>query len=123
MMQRFPLTAFLVVLLSVALTACAGTRAAYDAADTIDETAYVVSEHYAAVLTQANNLADAGAPSSFVEEAQDIEREATPKVLALREASEAYTAVRSADNEQALAEALAEAVPLVSQFVTLLREY
>jgi hypothetical protein len=110
------------VSLFAVLSACAGTRAAYQAAETLDETAYVVAEHYAALLTEANDLADAGAPRAFVDRAQAIERDATPAVAALRRASAAYTAVASAENEEALQAALGEAVPLVSELLTLIRE-
>lgn len=112
----------LVVAAACVLAACAGTRAAYDAADTLDETAKVVSEHYYALLREANDLADQGAPASFVQRAQELEAVAAPKILALRDAAQAYEAVRSAENEGELAAALGEAVPLVSQFVDLIRE-
>lgn len=112
----------LAALALVGLAGCAGTQAAYQAADTLPETAKVVSEHYYALLREANDLADAGAPDSFVARAQEIEREATPIVLSLREASEAYVAISTADNAEALQDALNEAVPLVSRFVDLIRE-
>jgi hypothetical protein len=41
-------------------TGCAGTKAAYNAADTLEERAYVVTEHYAAVVHQAADLKDKG---------------------------------------------------------------
>jgi hypothetical protein len=47
----------------LALPGCVGTKAAYAAAGSPDETAYVVAEHYAAVVGQAAALAkDPGLP-------------------------------------------------------------
>lgn len=128
----FPSFVVAALLAGALLTAgCSGTRAAYDAA--ADETvtpetpppvdvAKVTSEHYAATLTEINDLADSGAPESFVQRAQALEAEATPAVLALREAAEAYDAVANADNADALQQALNRAVPLVSRLVDLLNE-
>lgn len=104
------------------VAACAGTRQAYQAADTLDDSAKVVTEHYFAIIREVNDLADQGAPQEWVTRAQDLERRTSPVVFALRDASEAYEAVRSAENEQALADALEQAVPLVSDFIDLLRE-
>jgi hypothetical protein len=104
------------------LSGCAGTRAAYEAADGLPETALVVSEHYYALLREVNDLADAGAGESFVGRAQSFERQGTPIVLSLRNAAAAYAAIQSAENAEALQDALSEAAVLVSQLIDLIGE-
>lgn len=106
---------------TVILVACSGTRLAYDTAETLEAKAFVISEHYAALLREANELADAGAPREHVELMQLAERRATPVVLELRRAVNAYNAVRNAENEAALQEALAEAALVVSDFINAVR--
>lgn len=115
------LPSLLVALLFVGLAGCAGTRAAYDSATTLDAKAFVVSEHYAALLREANDLADKGAPAELVQKMQAADRAAAPVVLKLRQASATYTAARTADNEAALQAALNEAAVQVSAFITALR--
>src|SRR5687767_10359580 len=41
----------------VSMSGCAGTKAAYGAADSLPDTAYVVAEHYAAVVKEAADIA------------------------------------------------------------------
>lgn len=110
-----------VALISI-FAACAGTRAAYDTAQTLDAKAYVVSEHYAAILKEANDLADQpGVSADFVQRMKAADNVARPLVLQLRTAAQAYTAVRSAETEAALQEALNKAVIEVSNFLSVIR--
>lgn len=104
------------------LQACPGTTSAYRAADTLEETAFVVTEHYYSVLREANRLADEGAPQEWIEEVAAKERELTPRIIQLRDYVQAYEDVRSAENEQQLSEALSESVVLVSEFIDLVSE-
>jgi leucyl aminopeptidase (aminopeptidase T) len=100
---------------------CAGTRAAYESAETLDAKAYVVSEHYAAILREANELADRGAPRELVERMQAADRVAAPAVLQLRQASATYTAAKTAQNAAALQAALDSAAVQVAAFLRLVR--
>lgn len=110
-----------IALLAGLLAACSGTRLAYETAaqspNALEAQAYVVSEHYDALLAEANDIADAGAPREVVERMQAADREAKPKVLALRRAVETYEAVRSAQNETELERAIADAALAVSDFI------
>lgn len=113
--------ALLVSLVVVMLLGCTGTRAAYTAGETLDAKAFVVTEHYAAVLREANELADRGAPRELVEKMQAADRAAAPVVLELREASALYTAARTAENAEQLQSALDAAALKVAAFVRALR--
>jgi len=125
-MQRYTTTnivGFLAFVVAIGvLNACAGTRAAYDSATTLDAKAYVVSEHYAALVREANDLADQpGFPPARLAQLQAADSAAKPLVLELRSAAQTYTALRSAENEAALQEALNKAVLQVSAFITVIR--
>lgn len=111
----------LLVLAATVLGACSGTRMAYEAAETLEETAYVVTEHYYVILREANRLADEGAPQEWVDLAVAKERQVTPAILRLRDQVDAYNAVRNAETEQELSDALSEAVVLVSEFIDVVR--
>ena len=109
----------LVALLALTLASgCSGTRQAYQAADGVGETAYVIAEHYAAVIEELNDLADQGALSqSAIRHAQDIVRRTDPVIRSLRSAAEAYENVQNADTEAALEEAINEAAVALSDLI------
>lgn len=111
----------LLILAAAVLGACSGTRMAYEAAETLEETAYVVTEHYYVILREANKLADEGAPQEWINRAVAKERQVTPAILRLRDQVDAYNAVRNAETEQELSDALSEAVVLVSEFIDVVR--
>jgi hypothetical protein len=115
------------------LTACAGTRLAYKAADTPVETASVVAEHYYALVKEAADLRTSGALAGGVlEKVQAADRVAKPLVIGdptatppkagLRQLADAYTGVKSAENEIALQAALTKAVLAVNDFATTVKE-
>lgn len=115
------LSALLVAVVSLGLAACAGTRAAYEAAETLDAKAFVVSEHYAAALREANELADRGAPAELVQRMQAADRRAAPLVLKLREVSQLYTSAKTAQNAAQLQAALDAAAIEVAALVRVLQ--
>lgn len=97
---------------------CAGTKAAYSAATSISDTAFVVTEHYAAVVKEAAQLAQNPAtPASAIDSMRTADQVAKPMVLALRSLAEAYDAAQSAENEVALQEALNRAVVALSDLI------
>ena len=93
-----PFVGFIVLLLSMLmLSGCAGTRSAYKAADGLSETAYVVGEHFYALVREANDLDDQGQVSSYqMGKIQDIARETRPTIVELLNTGAAYDAVKSA---------------------------
>jgi hypothetical protein len=111
--------------LIVGLTAasgCAGTKAAYDAADTLEERAFVVTEHYAAVVKQAADLKDAGVlKGQALAKTREIESVARPVVLSLGDLVAKYNAAKSAETEVALQRALDEAVLAVANLVRVVK--
>ena len=111
----------LFILAATVLGACSGTRMAYEASETLEEMAYVVTEHYYVILREANRLADEGAPQEWIDRAVAKERQVTPAILRLRDQVDAYNAVRNAETEQELSDALSEAVVLVSEFIDVVR--
>lgn len=111
-----------VLLASLALSGCAGTRAAYSAAEGLEENAKVVGEHYYALVREANDLKDSGELSgSTLRTAQDLVRYGRPLLIELAGAARAYEAVRSADNAQALERALSNAAIAVSRLLDVIQ--
>jgi hypothetical protein len=107
---------------TLATTGCTGTRAAYDAADTLDERAYVATEHYAAVVKQAADLKDLGVlKGSALNQARELESVAQPLVLSLAGLVANYNAARTAETEVALQRALDEAIVAIAGLVRIVK--
>jgi len=102
----------------VVASGCAGTRAAYKAADGLSETAYVVGEHYFAEIRAVNDLDEAGRLSpSELRNLQSIATKTRPLIVNLLDSANAYDNVKSAANEAALSDALAEAAISLSNLI------
>lgn len=113
----------LLLIASLALSACSGVTNAYRAADTLEETAYVITEHFSVLNVEARELVESGFVDDQTADALRSARDrAIPLVTRLRDMSQAYNDVRSAENQQALQDALNLAVPVVSDFLNALRE-
>ncbi len=113
-----------ILLACLALSSCAGTRAAYQAAEGLEETAKVVGEHYYALVREANDLADRGMLSdSALVHAQDIVRKTSPVVISLAAAALKYKAVKSATTELELERALTDAAIAVSRLMDAIRTH
>lgn len=107
-----------ILLAAVTLSACTHTREAYREAASVDETAYVLAEHYAALVHEAANLAEKpSTPAAAVDAMRRAELAARPAVLALRDLRDAYVAARSAENEAALQAAVNRAVQVIADLV------
>jgi hypothetical protein len=110
------------VLVMMATTGCAGTRAAYNAAETLDERAFVATEHYSAVVKQAADLKEAGVlKGQALAQAREIETVARPLVLSLGDLVANYNAVRSAETEVALERALDETILAIAGLVRVVK--
>ncbi len=122
--RRNSFATWLVALVALAaVSGCAGTRQAYQAADTPEKTAYVVTEHYAAVLHEAADYAEKpGASESVKQRLKDANAKVAPLILTLKDLSEAYGSVKNAQNEAALSEALAKAVTALNDFILVVKE-
>lgn len=102
----------------VGVPGCVGTGAAYKAAKgDVAATAYVVTEHYAALVREAANLAQS--PSTPLEAKEAMKRaDASVKPLivgtstapGVRQLAERYSAVRNAQNEAELQTAVNRAI-------------
>lgn len=103
-------------------TGCAGTKAAYNAADTLEDRAYVVTEHYSAVVKQAADLKDLGVlKGNALAQAREIETVAQPVVLSLGDLVAKYNAAKSAETEVALQSALDDAVRALAGLVRVVK--
>lgn len=117
--------ALVAAVLLVGLTAvsgCAGTKAAYSAADTLEERAFVVAEHYSAVVSQAADLKDRGVlKGESLARAREVETVAQPIVLSLGQLVAHYKAARDAESEVALQQALDDAVRALADLVRVVK--
>lgn len=100
------------------LPGCQSTRAAYQAADSLDETSYVISEHYASLVREAADLASRPTtPRGVVRAMQEADLAVAPVIDSLRRLRDAYVATRDAKTEAALQEAVNQAVILLADLV------
>ena len=109
----------LFIIMATALLAlgCTSTKAAYKAAESPEEYAYVVSEHYNILVNEAADLAEQpGTPDSVRNALKEADAKAKPLVLALRGLVVNYRDVKSAENQAALQAALNKAVVAVASF-------
>lgn len=113
----------LIALLSLALlSGCASTTAAYKAADGLEETAFVMNQHYLALVREANNLAESGALSGGnLQSTQGLVRTSRPLLAELSRTAQAYEAVQSAETQQELTDAIAAAAVQLSNLVNAIR--
>lgn len=112
----------LLLMLVFLVTSCAGTRDAYRSADGLWETGYVVSEHYAAVLRQAREIATNPLTSQSVkDQIKAVEAQTTPPALDLVNALEAYQSVENAETEAELQEALNKTAIALSRLIDLVK--
>ncbi len=101
-----------------AATGCTNTKAAYDAADTLEERAFVATEHYSAVVRQAADLKERGVlRGSALARVQEVELAARPLVLKLEPLVKAFKTAKSAESEVALQSALDDVVLVIADLV------
>lgn len=127
-----PLLALAAVVALASTSGCAGTRNAYKAADSVDEYAYVLTEHYSALVKQAADLAAIPTTPQAVREALKRadaaahlvvvgDARAVPRVAGLAELAANYKQIRTAENQLALQKAVDAAVIKVADLVRVLR--
>ncbi len=108
--------------LCIGLSACAATREAYREADSPDEYAYVLAEHYASLVKEAAELKEKPTtPAEAVSLMQRAELTARPVVLALRPLRDAYLAAKTPASEAELQEAINRAVLVIAELVRTVR--
>jgi len=128
---RMSIAGIVVVLAAAAcglfmLGGCTSTIAAYRTARTLPDTAYVVAEHYAALVKQAADIAEHPAtPEAVKASLKAADRAVKPIVLgddetsrpSLRALADKYQEVRNAQNEAELQNAINAAVRELSNFI------
>lgn len=111
------------VLAVLMLSGCAGTTAAYRAADGLEETAYVMNQHFLGLVREGNELRRTGAlAGSALTTAQNLVETGRPILRTLSEAAQAYKAVKSAANQDELTVAIANAAVQLSALLNYIRE-
>lgn len=111
-----------VVAAMLQLAACSGTIDAYEAASGLEETAFVMNQHYLALVKEANRLAgEQLLTGSALGEAQMIVRKSRPLLATLSEAARAYEAVANAATEGDLRDAIADAAVALSDLIDAIR--
>ena len=112
-----------IVIACMAMSGCAGTRAAYKQAEGLVETSKVVGEHYYVLVREANALAEEGTlVGRPLQQAQAIVRSTRPLIVdVLAPASDNYERVKSAANQAELERALSEAAIAVSRMIDVIR--
>lgn len=117
--RSVPLPVWLLCAAAILMAGCVGTRGAYKAAETLDEYAYVLTEHYAIVVKQAADLKDRSTtPAAVVQVLRAADSAAKPIFLgstdpprpSLRALAESFASVRDATTEKELQEAVDQAV-------------
>lgn len=113
--------------LAAALVAgCVGTTAAYKTSASVADTAYVVAEHYAAVVKEAADLAQNPTTSADVKEAlKSADRNVKPLIVGdpatgrpgLQELAARYNAVKNAQTEAELQAAVNDAVRELAKLI------
>jgi len=112
----------LIVLLAIMATGCAGTRDAYKAAEGVEETAKVMSEHYLAILNELNVMkANGDLAGAALDRAQSVVRVAAPAIDEVRLASDNYTAAKTAKTEAELTAALSRAAIQLSRLIDIIK--
>lgn len=103
---------------ALAIEGCTSTSGAYKAAASPDETAFVITEHYASLVREAANLRSRPTtPPEAVRAMQAADLVAAPLVDALRPLRDAYVATKSAQSEAELQLAVNQAVLAVADLV------
>ncbi len=111
---------------SLTLPGCAGTQSAYRAAQSLEDTAYVVTEHYAIVLSEATAIASQPETPPEVKEALKKAAAAVQPIVrgdpangqpSLQELAQRYQSVRDAKTEADLQLAVNRALATLASFI------
>jgi hypothetical protein len=121
------LLAALATVATIAISSgCAGTTSAYKAAQSLPDTAYVVTEHYAAVLNEATGIASQPDVPAEVKAALQKAAAAVQPIVrgdpatgqpSLHELATRYQSVRDAKSEAELQDALNRAIETLANFI------
>lgn len=108
----------------VLISGCAGTKSAYRAAEGVDQTAKVVSEHYYALVREANELRRNGVlRGTSLQNAQQVVSETRPVILQMADVARRYDLVRNAQTQAELERAVNEAAIAVSRLVDIIKAW
>lgn len=104
--------------IAVTLSGCAGTRAAYAAADTPSDYALVVLEQYDAVLVEANRLKASGRISvTTLAAIRAADLKAQPFIDTIRPLQKAYESTHDSADAAALQKSVNDAIVAVAELI------
>ena len=121
-MKRLLCIIITALLVLMGISGCAGTRAAYEAADGIDEVAFVTREHWYALVNEANAARLSGElTGASLDRAQDIVRTARPIIDELDTIRRQWQTLKNASTEADLQAAIASAAANVARLLIIVR--
>lgn len=121
--MKYGFKALVLIASAIMATGCTSTRGAYQVAESPDEYAFVVAEHYNALVNEAADLAQQpGTPQQVRTALKRADAKAKPLVVQLRGLAANYAAVKDAQSQAVLQEALNKAVLAIADFIRELRK-
>jgi len=121
---HMPVFVMIIALLLTAgsMSGCAGTRAAYEAAEGMDEIAFVTRDHWYALVNEANEARRSGELTGEpLDRAQDIVRGARPIIDELDTIRRQWQTLKNASTEADLQAAIAAAAANVARLLIIVR--
>ncbi|MCL2161928.1 MAG: hypothetical protein FWH56_08635 [Betaproteobacteria bacterium] len=119
----FPWMLLALLCAALAVTGCEGSRNAYSEAKTVDEKAYVVVEHYSALVKEAADLAEKpNTPREAVEAMKKADAAAMPVMLRVRNLRNAWQAAGNAENAEALQMAVNDATMVIADMIRAVKQ-
>lgn len=113
--------ALLSIFISTALifiVGCSGMKAAYTSASGIEQKAKVVAEAYYAVVMEARLLKEQGVLSGAkLLQVENLVKNTHPLIVELGDTAKSFAAVKSAENESELQDAITRAAMAVSDMI------
>jgi len=95
-----------------------GTQWAYSEAKTVDERAYVMLEHYAALVKEAADLAGKpNTPPEVIEAMKKADAIAMPAIRRLRDMRDAWLSSGNEENTEALQAAVDDAIAVIASMI------
>lgn len=127
-MLRKQIRNYLLLPIALLLVACAGTRSAYQYADTLDKKAYVVTQHYASLVHEAADIAALpGTPQAVKDSLKAADKSVKPFIVGdptkvppvpgLSDLAASFKATRDAKTEAELQAAIDKALVELSTLV------
>lgn len=111
------------LVIAAQLSGCVGTKAAYKAAEGVEQQAYVALEHYDALLKEGVKLKEnPNVPREVVTSIQSADAKLFPVIQRVKAARDLYVAARTAPNEAELQRVVNDAVLLLADLIDAIKK-